>query len=836
MKRRVISAALALCMMLTLLSGTALAAGQHPFTDVPQSHWANEAVGYVYENDLMNGVSATMFQPGGSLTRAMFVTILGRMAGAEEESGESGFADVPAGRWYSAYVAWAAGEGIVDGTGNGCFSPNSPVTREQMATMIARYVDSAGLTLPETGDPAAPFTDRNAVSDWAEAGVELMRQTGILAGYEDGTFQPQRTANRAEAATIFMRLEQTVNASPQSPEEAAIEAYETAAAETRQIERKYKNTDGVVPREKLEPLLQEVAAYAEQLQNQGTVTNYEVNDTCVYMKVGGWLGFLYAPPEEGMMAGGQEGMEIITLEPFPGEMYASYLLAGGKGPDQAAEDLEDSFGPTLTYQHNYDGDAVSVDTLKNLPQHSIILWSGHGNYVDRLGSVLFLGTKKWDQSTILLYAQEFGDEALLVNQNGQFYISPIFFEKYMPQDAFAGSLIYLGTCQSFADRRLAESIWDKGAEVILGNTRTVRQIYNFKMLYSFAEGLTQRTEQGSYYTISQALEYAKEKHGSADTLGYNSEVKALYREDVTLEEIISPEKTTLEDLVGVYEGSYFSSQGETGLTLTVYEENGGYRALFDFYNLPGRTNAKEGSYTMDVTVTDQGTFRFEADQWVEKPFGYVLLDLEGTLQGEVLSGQSPTRFSVTRTNQAVPDTGWKQAYRDYIQEDLRDTAGSGGTDSLMEEARYYLFDVNGDQVPELFIDYMFTYAGQRLCTYSDGQVKEQSLYATSSGGLSYLLGENLLLASGGRMDVYYDVLYRIENGQLVQVARGDYVTNFEASNESDDLVFDYKWNGEPVSQATYQSSLEALFDTNQAVQLENEQEGLTYQQILNQLA
>ena len=700
MKRRVISAALALCMMLTLLSGTALAAGQHPFTDVPQSHWANEAVGYVYENDLMNGVSATMFQPGGSLTRAMFVTILGRMAGAEEESGESGSADVPAGRWYSAYVAWAAGEGIVDGTGNGCFSPNSPVTREQMATMIARYVDSADLPLPETGDPAAPFTDRNAVSDWAEAGGELMRQTGILAGDEDGTFQPQRTANRAEAATIFMRLEQTVNASPQSPEEAAIEAYETVAAETRQIERKYENTDGVVPREKLEPLLQEVAAYAEQLQNQGTVTNYEVNDTCVYMKVGGWLGFLYAPPEEGMMAGGQEGMEIITLEPFPGEMYASYLLAGGKGPDQAAEDLEDSFGPTLTYQHNYDGDAVSVDTLKNLPQHSIILWSGHGNYVDRLGSVLFLGTKKWDQSTILLYAQEFGDEALLVNQNGQFYISPIFFEKYMPQDAFAGSLIYLGTCQSFADRRLAESIWDKGAEVILGNTRTVRQIYNFKMLYSFAEGLTQRTEQGSYYTISQALEYAKEKHGSADTWGYNSEVKALYREDVTLEEIISPEKTTLEDLVGVYEGSYFASQGETGLTLTVYEENGGYRALFDFYNLPGRTNAKEGSYTMDVTVTDQGAFRFDADQWVEKPSGYRLLDLEGTLQGEVLSGQSPTRFSVTRTGQAVPDTGWKQAYQRFLAE-------QGYTDYLddwfYQPTEYALLDLNQDGMKELIL-------------------------------------------------------------------------------------------------------------------------------------
>ena len=84
------------------------------------------------------------------------------------------------------------------------------------------------------------------------------------------------------------------------------------------------------------------------------------------------------------------------------------------------------------------------------------------------------------------------------------------------------------------------------------------------------------------------------------------------------------------------------------MTLTVYEENGGYRALFDFYNLPGRTNAKEGSYTMDVTVTDQGAFRFDADQWVEKPSGYRLLDLEGTLQGEVLSGDSPTQFSINK--------------------------------------------------------------------------------------------------------------------------------------------------------------------------------------------
>lgn len=98
-----------------------------------------------------------MFQPGGSLTRAMFVTILGRDGRRGGGEWREWVCRCAGRRWYSAYVAWAAGEGIVDGTGNGCFSPNSPVTREQMATMIARYVDSADLPLPETGDPAAPL-------------------------------------------------------------------------------------------------------------------------------------------------------------------------------------------------------------------------------------------------------------------------------------------------------------------------------------------------------------------------------------------------------------------------------------------------------------------------------------------------------------------------------------------------------------------------------------------------------------------------------------------------------------------------------------------------------
>lgn len=207
------AAAILLCLTLScsLLPVTGLAAS-YPFQDVPNSHWATSAVEYVYDNDLMNGTGPRTFTPGGTLTRAMFVTILGRMDGVNAASyPDTSFSDVPVGQWYSPYVAWASGQGIVTGTGNGQFSPNTPVTREQMAAMIARYVDASGVSLPDADNPASSFKDASSVSSWARDGLELMRRTGILSGYDDGTFGPKKTATRAEAAMIFMRLRLLLN-------------------------------------------------------------------------------------------------------------------------------------------------------------------------------------------------------------------------------------------------------------------------------------------------------------------------------------------------------------------------------------------------------------------------------------------------------------------------------------------------------------------------------------------------------------------------------------------------------------------------------------------------
>jgi hypothetical protein len=199
-------------MCVFLLTLGASAETKTVFTDVPSTAWYAGNVAYVYENGLMNGTSATTFEPSASLTRAMFVTILGRLDGVDTSAyGSTSFADVATGQWYSAYVAWASENGIVNGYSATTFGTNDLVTREQMATIIARYVDYAGVTLPQAESIVASFQDASSVSGWAREGLELMRTTGIITGYTDGTFGPKRTAMRMEAATVFTRLDQAID-------------------------------------------------------------------------------------------------------------------------------------------------------------------------------------------------------------------------------------------------------------------------------------------------------------------------------------------------------------------------------------------------------------------------------------------------------------------------------------------------------------------------------------------------------------------------------------------------------------------------------------------------
>lgn len=177
------------------------------FEDVPEVQWYAQAVRYVYNNKLMSGLKTTVFGPSEFVSRAMFVTILGRMDKINpNDFKESSFADVEPDQWYSSYVEWAVQNKIVSGYDGKTFGTNDSITREQMATIIARYIAYKGITLRDAADAVDGFSDEKYVSAWAKDGLELMRRTGIIKGNADGRFLPLNTAVRAEAASVFMRL------------------------------------------------------------------------------------------------------------------------------------------------------------------------------------------------------------------------------------------------------------------------------------------------------------------------------------------------------------------------------------------------------------------------------------------------------------------------------------------------------------------------------------------------------------------------------------------------------------------------------------------------------
>lgn len=165
-----------------------------------------------------------------------------------------------------------------------------------------------------------------------------------------------------------------------------------------------------------------------------------------------------------------------------------------------------------------------------------MIFNGHGGANAEVGSVLFTGIESWNEKTLERYSKEIESKAIGINQKGEFYLTSKFFDTYVSENAYDGNLFYLGSCSSAADERLMQSIWNKGARAIVGNTKTVWINYNLKMLYSFFEGLTIRDSEGEFLSISKALEYAKSQNGDKDPciFGYGSEVWACYRDDFTL--------------------------------------------------------------------------------------------------------------------------------------------------------------------------------------------------------------------------------------------------------------------------------------------------------------
>ena len=274
--KRLISSVLIICLVLLSCPAYSSAAAVSDFSDVHTSDWYYSSVNFVTANGMFNGTSGTSFSPNCTMTRGMFVTVLGRYAGAPAVSDgtslgtvtksdvnmrsapsanntsvlyclqtgtvvsvistaadlsdptyswyyvkyngklgyirsdlmtvtETGFSDVSNSTYYYSYVQWAFSSGIAFATGDGTFSPDRDITREEMCSMLYNYAAFKNYQLDPT-IPAASFTDSLSVTSSYAAAITALQRVGVINGYVDGTFRPQGCATRAEVSALLMRF------------------------------------------------------------------------------------------------------------------------------------------------------------------------------------------------------------------------------------------------------------------------------------------------------------------------------------------------------------------------------------------------------------------------------------------------------------------------------------------------------------------------------------------------------------------------------------------------------------------------------------------------------
>ena len=184
----------------------AAAADGLPFVDVKAGDWFCGAVERVYKEGIIIGITAKTFEPESKMTRAQLVTIACRLSGDEYKGLGEGltFKDTPKTEWYADYVGWALREGIVTGYPDGTFKPDAPVTRAELAVVLARFFNYRDIYFADA-PLVKSFADADRIEDWAADAVEKIRLCGIISGDPAGNFNPGASATRAEIATMITR-------------------------------------------------------------------------------------------------------------------------------------------------------------------------------------------------------------------------------------------------------------------------------------------------------------------------------------------------------------------------------------------------------------------------------------------------------------------------------------------------------------------------------------------------------------------------------------------------------------------------------------------------------
>jgi len=174
------------------------------FVDVSAGAWYYDAVEYTVGQGIFAGMDATHFAPDTAITRGMFLALMGRMYPALGTSEEQFYTDVAADMYYAPAINAAKAAGILDFVAGEQFSPDQPITREELVTVLRGCMGKSGIDITYKTD--ASFADGGVVSAWAKDAVSWAAEQKVVSGFEDGTFRPQATATRAQVAQIFYNL------------------------------------------------------------------------------------------------------------------------------------------------------------------------------------------------------------------------------------------------------------------------------------------------------------------------------------------------------------------------------------------------------------------------------------------------------------------------------------------------------------------------------------------------------------------------------------------------------------------------------------------------------
>lgn len=342
-----------------------------------------------------------------------------------------------------------------------------------------------------------------------------------------------------------------------TPLDSSFDTYTEINQKLSSIEKPYLDEEGFISSEDSKILLEEVFAYIQTLYEQGMITDcsYTDGDTAVYYQIDNWLGCLYFPQIKDMLSGASGDVQIVTIEPYHSNLdmwfnskfagFLSSIIKAGKvlNTDDVANKLV-QYSENFVYKQDYHDEEATIDLLYNLNlQNSILIWQGHGGYLEKFGSLLSLNAKKWKPTDFEAHQQEFTDDALLLCSNDVVAVTSLFFEKELADNSLKNSLIYLNTCASLKDhmegreqKSLAQTILDRGASCVIGNTDSVNIWYAYAMQDTIFDALQSRSSDDTPTRITEAINTA------LDLWGHNSDTAYVWAvgTDITLDDLLTP--------------------------------------------------------------------------------------------------------------------------------------------------------------------------------------------------------------------------------------------------------------------------------------------------------